>query len=582
MHYYYDKKEFFIIYKMGYNDILVTTCLACVIIFSIIIATYATGLKKDFDTKMRSVVDQVNTSQFYQFELEKKSYDKLTNIDTDMVNVKSDKLSRNEVNDRLITNLLDVKNVKQHDGDVNIGGNIIMKDNISLKSNNKSLDVNLPLGTSFNIKDSSGKALLKVDNKLNTDFTNTKNLIIDNKFQLNSGNDNLLKINDKDGKNLFGGMAMANLSVRDNTTLNGTTNLNNTTNINGHLKIKGGTSEHNKNNLETLFPNEENSKNYIRGDTNIDGNVISAGDLNINRDLTVNGTFTTNKIKSNNVKLGHNFGGSWYDASPLSVYSPSVGASFGGDYYSHFPGSDGNTYIRPGKTGASIIIGDQGNTKNVMIGTANTSTKLNGNLCIKDVCLSSDELTKIKQTADNNLLQLQQALKDQMVQAEQQIKNLATQQANQQIAIYQEQQKIREKSLQEQINEIKLTISNIQNRISINNNVSIIGLAFQFSTIGIVSDNKNLFFARYGPINAEFAATTNLTDTVPPNNSLILKIQNNTFTAPEIHVELSATYTGLIRLFRRNFNESWNVVSIKNVNNASFIRFSYMETGDKF
>ena len=563
---------------MGYNDILVTTCLACVIVFSIIIATYATGLKKDFDNKMRSVVDQVNTSQFYQYELEKKSYDKLNNIDTDMINVKSNKLSRDEISDRLVTKSLDVKNVKQRDGDVNIGGNIIMKDNISLKSNNKSLDVNLPLGTTFNVKDSSGKSLLNVDNKVNTDLTNTKNLIINNKFQLNSASDDFLKVNDTKG-NLFGGMNMANLSVRDKTTLNGNTDLNGNTNVNGPLTLKGGTSEHNLNNLQTLLPNKQDSKNYIRGDTNITGNMTTAGDLTINRDLTVNGTFSTNKIKSSNIKLGHNLSGSWYDASPLSVYSNGVGASFGGEFYSHFPWSDGNTYIRPGKTGGSIIIGDLGNTKDVNIGTANTSTNLAGNLCIKDTCLNSDELSKIKQTADNNLLKLQQALQDKLEQAEIQIQNMANQQANQQITIYQEQQQIREKSLQDQINEIKLLINNIQTRLNINNNISIIGLAFQYGTIGKVSNNSQLWFGQRGSINAEFAATVNINESQPSINSLILKIQNNIYTSPDIHVELSGPYTGSIKLFRKNINQSWTIVSTKTINNSSFIRFNSTETG---
>jgi hypothetical protein len=560
-----------------YTNILITTCLASVIIFSIIIATYATNLQKDFNTKMHSVVDQVNTSQYYQYELEKKSYDNLTSINTDMTHVKSDKPSRNELSDRLSTNLLDVKNIKQHDGDVNIGGSVVFKDNINLKSNNKNLDVNLPLGGGFNVKDASGKALLNIDNKVNSDLLNTNKLNIGNQFQLKADND-LLKVNNKDGTALFGGMEMANLSVRDNSTLNDVTV--NNANITGPLTLKGGVSEHNPGRLPTLLPSKENNKNYIRGDTEITGNITNVGDLTINRDLNVNGVFSTKKIKSDNIKLGHNLAGSWYDG-PLSVYSKNYGASFGGDYFSHFPSNDGNTYIRPGKTGGNIIIGDQGNTQNVNIGSANTVTRLNGSLCVQNSCLNSSDLDKIKRTADNNLLELQKALQDKLAQADVVIKDMATQKANQDVAVYQQQQQIREKSLQEQINAINLAITALQSKI--NNGAialpNIIGLAQQFGAIGKISSSANLWFGKYGSMNADFAASADTTINTPSQNSLILNINNGTFSAPDIHVELSQIYTGPIRLFRRNANQSWTIVSTKNVNNASFIRFNGTEAG---
>jgi len=90
-------------------------------------------------------------------------------------------------------------------------------------------------------------------------------------------------------------ITMADISSGINTNKIDTQNLNvldtisgNSMNITKELNIKGGTSVHNPKNYWTHFPWSD-GKNYIRGDTEIRGNVNNIGDL------TVGGRFRTNE-----------------------------------------------------------------------------------------------------------------------------------------------------------------------------------------------------------------------------------------------------------------------------------------------
>ena len=62
---------------------------------------------------------------------------------------------------------------------------------------------------------------------------------------------------------------------------------------------------------------------------------------------------------------------------------------------SWLPYSDGNSYIRPGRPGRDIVIGDI-NTANVTVGSANNKTTVKNQLCIDDVCITKADLSKLK------------------------------------------------------------------------------------------------------------------------------------------------------------------------------------------
>jgi hypothetical protein len=128
----------------------------------------------------------------------------------------------------------------------------------------------------------------------------------------------------------------------------------------------GGKSSLNPKSMGSAFPFID-GKNYIRGDTEVLGHVTNSG-----------------SITSDRVRVGHSSG---QDDSRLSVVAAAGknGASFGGPggLFSHLPYNDNNTYIRPGREGSSVYVGDVGASV-VSIGKGDTNVNVRGPLTIYD------------------------------------------------------------------------------------------------------------------------------------------------------------------------------------------------------
>jgi hypothetical protein len=110
--------------------------------------------------------------------------------------------------------------------------------------------------------------IASIYNKDNMYVTNlkTNTLTLGDKFRMSGvgdvqGNDDWLRLLDKDNKDYYGGMAIGKLYVKDNIQ---TKSIYTTGNSKG----------------QTHFPFTD-GRNYIRGDTTIDGNVELKGNLNI-------------------------------------------------------------------------------------------------------------------------------------------------------------------------------------------------------------------------------------------------------------------------------------------------------------
>jgi hypothetical protein len=380
-----------------YMQVIVTACLVSVVVMSVVLTTQAYKMKKNYDDKLRNVVDQINTSQFYQYELEKRSYDKLNNVDTNINNVRTNYMTKNDFKERVVSNTLDIKDINQHDGTVSIGGKIDFGNSMSLSPKDKELSLNLPAGTYMNIKDGSGQSIASYNNLgANAPYQRADKLQIGDKWQLSGvgdaqGNDGWLRLFDKAGKDYYGGLAAGSIMTKDGSSLGGNTEID-SANVKT-LNIRGAASEHNPENKQTELPSKDKI-NYVRGDTQVDGNLVNVGDVTVGRNLDVKGLAKTGKVTSTNVKIGHNWGG-WADEAPITAYTTGMGASFGNEYWSHFPKNE-STYIRPGKTGGSIFIGDIGNTSSIEMGDKNTVTRLQGQLCLQDTCISRTDLDAIK------------------------------------------------------------------------------------------------------------------------------------------------------------------------------------------
>ena len=83
----------------------------------------------------------------------------------------------------------------------------------------------------------------------------------------NIANDDWLRMFDKDGKGYYGGFAAGRLWTPSFYSNDLGTN------------FKGGVSAHNPQQLESHFPSKDDNKNYIRGDTEIQGNTNNVGDF---------------------------------------------------------------------------------------------------------------------------------------------------------------------------------------------------------------------------------------------------------------------------------------------------------------
>lgn len=178
------------------------------------------------------------------------------------------------------------------------------------------------------------------DSKFNT-------VTLGNKFRFSGvgdahANDDWLRMFNAEGKDYRGGIAMANLWVRDNSYLNGTTNMNGNANVTGNQKI------------------------------------------------------------NNTLKVRHPHGG-WTDNASISAQAINgqIGASFGGqEGWSHFPWQDQHTYIRPGRDNHNILIGDWG-AANVNIGRGNTNIRLQGNVNVQEKLFFKDPSMSTTPTNEN-------------------------------------------------------------------------------------------------------------------------------------------------------------------------------------
>ncbi len=193
------------------------------------------------------------------------------------------------------------------------------------------------------------------------------------------GNDGWLRFFDKNGVDFYGGLAAGNIWSKNGASLGGETTMNNAT-VTGEFKVSGGLSEHNILKAPTQFASGTKKMNFIRGDTEIIGNTSNIGDLNVGRTLNVNNASRF----AGPIKIGHTLSNDFVNDMPLSVNVPlgKKGASFGsGNYWSHFPWSDGHVYIRPGDMNKNINIGDVA-TSEINLGTGTTKTNIKGSLNI--------------------------------------------------------------------------------------------------------------------------------------------------------------------------------------------------------
>ena len=290
-----------------------------IIIVAMVIANQTTTAKTEIEGKIRNVVDQVNTAQQYTYEFDKRQQQQVTGLERNVDDVRNSYITKTDAANSLTTQQMNANTINSSQvkliGDKWNTGSIQFNSGINgasaspdyviqrgadpknpLSKNQLVIKTPAEKGSSLNIMSSDGISRMNVDSTTGQVTVpanvKTNTLQLGDKFKFSGvgdvqGDDSWLRMMDKDGKDYYGGIAAANISIRDNTYLNGQT--------------------------------------YASGP----------------------------------VKLRHNLGG-WTDNAALTTWTPNgnyVGAAFGGpDNWSYFPGSNGNTYIRPGRTGGDINI----------------------------------------------------------------------------------------------------------------------------------------------------------------------------------------------------------------------------------
>lgn len=318
--------------------IVASVSMVIVLMTSITLYMQQEKLKTDVNSKLNSVVDQINDSQLYEYNFDKQQEGNIKNVDHNI----------STLYDAVVEAQKNVEFLKN---------TTVTREDLSRAFQSDQIKTNvLSLGQKFSLSGIGD----------------------------GQGNDDWLRISDKTGTDYYGGLATKQIWTRDNAWLNGNTTLRGQLYIDGTTTFKGGRSDFNPNQLSTFLPYID-GKNYIRGDTELRGKVTNVG-----------------SFESNKVKLGQR---TFTEDSPLTVYSTvgKWGASFGseGGLWSHFPSQDQSTYIRPGRDGSSIFIGDVGASQ-VSIGKGDTDVQVNGDvnvkgqICIDDNCITAADIMKLK------------------------------------------------------------------------------------------------------------------------------------------------------------------------------------------
>lgn len=232
--------------------------LTIIAVVSIVLYLNTTTNQKDMDTKMKSVVDQINDSQYYAYKFDQTQQGSLTKVDKRI----------QDVNDRVTsTNTLIQRNKKQTDTSLsNIQSDFVRHDA-------------LPKGVPY-IK--TGRMQFGED------------------YVMGTGSDGNLGIYDKSGAKLAGGLSARSLVAFSNATLSNVS-ANNSIVLNS-LAVRTVSMS---NSPHTVF--RAGSSNIIHGNTEFIGGLSTIGNVAAGSNMSVQGrlhfrdaSFSTSQSPSNN------------------------------------------------------------------------------------------------------------------------------------------------------------------------------------------------------------------------------------------------------------------------------------------
>ncbi len=415
---------------------LSTISIISLIIVASILKYQQIKMEKDYNNKLVTMAMQTNDAGSYEYKAIKTQQKDLNDLSHEVDTVK-----RTYVTKKALAEEVDTASAKV--GVLQFSKNGYKFDNVT-DSEGKKLKLDIPNKPGGGFRVVTGeKTLLNVNSTTGhvdvPEKINTNKIQLGNKWNISGvgdalSNDDWLRLMDKDGKNLNGGIATAKSWTRDASYMNNAY-ANKFTSVGGlndsnwiEVQKKDGSiflgadksSRGIKSTGDRSFTVYTNDKSAITVkpdssvetskllSTDINANSISqrAGNvdwfrINNNADPNSKGIALYNGVAINQggglsvgdwnkvpegqayirdgLKIRHNKG-DWTSNASLSVWAPTntVGAAFGGpDQWSHLPWSDGNMYLRPGKKDGSINFIDANNintqASNIALQGANLS-----------------------------------------------------------------------------------------------------------------------------------------------------------------------------------------------------------------
>jgi len=377
------------------STIVSAVAFVTVVITTIVIIYKQRSYTETNQSRLRDVVDQVNTSQQYGYEFDKKQQQELAGLQKNVDDVRATYLTKKEASQVLDTQRLSATNANvgslqvqdrtQYNSSVKGASAspdyIIQRGDTDPTKNHLVVKTPADTGAGINFMTTGGVSRMFIDSKTGAvnvpQYVQTRGLVI-------GAQSNYIVPFEGTTSGLYTGSPFGAEGLYSGSNLDviGMANVYGSASISDKLELGGGQSAFNPGHNKTVF-NDAKGKNTIAGDTSLLGSFDTAGNMTVDGETIVGKLNVTGPASfGNRVRVNKFDNLTGWDASAAAyIYAKpgEVGATLGSDLPSYFPGPDGHTYIRPGAEGKNIVIGDKG-AANVMIGKGDTKVSVRGTL----------------------------------------------------------------------------------------------------------------------------------------------------------------------------------------------------------
>jgi hypothetical protein len=270
--------------------IAVVVLLLWFILIGVIVSRYLKSTKQDVNDKIKQVVDRYNSSSEYTYQFDKQQEKNIQNIESNM-----HQMFNNYAYVKNETLKLDETTVKKH-----ALAKEVATDKVNVKKE-------LQLGEFKMVERAPKEVLARADgknwlflyhstspdaglttNKIDADKVTANNAYVDSDLSVKGnssvGNDWMMgekwimNVGGPGGSALqFAPKNTTNSKLWDRTKQVRLTNDGYVDTTNGGVVTRGAQSAHNPDGLNTIFPHAKDNKNYVRGDTQVDGELKVVG-----------------------------------------------------------------------------------------------------------------------------------------------------------------------------------------------------------------------------------------------------------------------------------------------------------------